>query len=59
MANRFSTQQKTAGAEHMDYGAAAFWEHREQFHWNTMSWSSSFLLLYQEDKAAPVEHYGE
>ena len=21
----------------MDYGAADFWEHREQFHWNTRS----------------------
>jgi len=25
-----TTQRK--GADHMDYGAAAFWEHREQLH---------------------------
>jgi len=57
MAKRFSAEQKT---KHMDYGAAAFWKHREQFHnfhWNT--WSSSFLLLYPEHRAAAVEHYGE
>jgi len=52
MAKRFSAQQKT---EHMDYGAAAFWEHREQFHWKTGS--SSCLLLYPEHRAAIVEHY--
>jgi len=54
MAKKFPAEQKT---EDMDYGAAAFWEHREQFHWNTRS--SSFLLLYPEHRAAPVEHYGE
>ena len=47
MAKRFSAEQKT---EHMDYdGAAAFWEHREQSHWNT--WSSSFILLYPEGRS--------